>query len=56
MPRIPTHQVEDDWEDFDDFNIEHDEPQDRLGRRLPRRVREEELQRRELLRKRHKEE
>ena len=57
MPRIPTHQIDDDWEDPDDFDIEHDEPRDRLGRRLPRHEREEELDRRErMLRKRHRDE
>ena len=57
MPRIPTHQINDDWEDPDDFDIEHDEPRDRLGRRLPRHEREEELDRRErMLRKRHRDE
>jgi hypothetical protein len=56
MPRIPTHQIDDDWEDPDEFNIEHDEPRDRLGRKLPRKEREEDLHRREVLRKRHREE
>jgi hypothetical protein len=56
MPRIPTHQVEDDWEDPEEFNIEHDEPHDRLGRRLPRKEREEDIYRREMLRKRHRDE
>jgi hypothetical protein len=56
MPRIPTHQIDDDWEDPDEFDIEHDEPRDRLGRKLPRKEREEDLQRREVLRKRHREE
>ena len=54
MPRIPTHQVEDDWEDPDEFDIEDDDPRDRLGRRLPRQEREQDLQRRESLRKRHR--
>ena len=56
MPRIPTHQIDDDWEDSDEFNIEHDEPRDRLGRKLTRKEREEDLHRREVLRKRHREE
>lgn len=55
MPRIPTHQVEDEWED-DDFQIDEDDPQDRRGRRLPakehRRERDWEEQRREKWRKR----
>ena len=56
MPRIPNHQINDDWDDPDDFEIQEDEPRDRLGRKLPRREREEELHRKEVLRKRHKEE
>jgi hypothetical protein len=56
MPRIPTHQVEDDWEDPNDFDIEHDDPHDRLGRKMPREEREREVQRREVWRKRYREE
>jgi hypothetical protein len=55
MPRIPTHQIDDDWEDPDEFNIEHDDPRDRLGRKMPRDEREREVERRERQwRKRHK--
>ena len=56
MPRIPTHQVEDDWEDPDELNIEPDEVRDRLGRKMPREEREREVQRREVWRKRYREE
>jgi hypothetical protein len=56
MPRIPTHQHEDEWDDLEEFDIEDDDPRDRLGRKLPRREREEEMHRREKLQKRHREE
>jgi hypothetical protein len=52
MPRIPTHLVEEAFEDPEDF----DDEQPTVGRKLPRQMREEELQRKELLQKRHKEE
>ncbi len=52
MPRIPTHLVEEAFEDPEDF----DDEQPTVGRKLPRQMREEELQRRALLQKRHKEE
>ena len=53
MPRIPTHLVDEAWEDPEDFDEDQPTP---IGRKLPRREREEELHRRELLQKRHKEE
>ena len=48
MPRIPTRQVEDDWNDYNDDEptIEHDEPRDRHGRRLPKEDKQWEEQRR----------
>jgi hypothetical protein len=54
MPRIPNHQHEDEWDNPEEFDIEHDEPLDRLGRKLPRQEREEELHRREQLQKRYR--
>ena len=54
MPRIPSHQIDDNWDDPEDLNIEDDEPQDRLGRKKPRFERDWEEQRREQLRKRHR--
>lgn len=60
MPRIPTSQYEDDWEDPDELNIENDEPVDRAGRRIParehRKLRTWEEQQREAWRKRNREE
>jgi hypothetical protein len=56
MPRIPTHQITDDWEDPDELNIEDDEPTDRLGRRKAKEDQQWEEHRREQLRKRHREE
>ncbi len=35
MPRIPNREVEDDFDDYDDFSIDDDEPRDRNGRKLP---------------------
>ncbi len=35
MPRIPTHQVDDDWDDPDDFNIDEDDHQNRHGHKIP---------------------
>ena len=54
MPRIPTHQYDDEWDDPEDFNIEHDDPQDRFGRKKPREERQWEEQRREQWRKRNR--
>ena len=56
MPRIPTRQVEDDWDDFydDEPSIEHDDPRDRHGRRLPKEDRAWEEQRRNQWQKRHR--
>jgi hypothetical protein len=45
--------VEEAFEDPEDFEDEQPTP---IGRKMPRQLREEELQRRELLQKRHKEE
>ena len=60
MPRIPTHQIDDDWEDPDELNIDDDDPTDRAGRRIPakehRKLRDWEEQRREVWRKRNREE
>jgi len=33
MPRIPTHQYNEDW-DNEDYDTDHDYPQDRSGRRV----------------------
>lgn len=54
MPRIPTHQLNDDWEDPEEFEIQDDDPRDRLGRKKPRQERDWEEQRREQLRKRNR--
>ncbi len=35
MPRIPTHQYDDEWDSDDDFNIEDDDHTDRRGRKIP---------------------
>ena len=35
MPRIPNREVEDDFDDYEDFSVDHDDPTDRAGRRLP---------------------
>jgi len=56
MPRIPNREVEDDFDDYEDFNIEPDEPPDRTGRRVQRQDRDWEEQRREQWRKRHRDE
>lgn len=36
MPRIPTHQFEDEWDDPTEQVIEEDDPTDRHGRKAPR--------------------
>lgn len=58
MPRIPTHQYEDDWDNDDDFNIEDDEPRNSKGQRVNpkqhRKDREWEEARRDAWRKRHR--
>ena len=35
MPRIPNREVEDDFDDYEDFSINEDDPTDRTGNRLP---------------------
>lgn len=37
MPRIPNREVEDDFDDYEDFSIADDDPQDRRGHKLPAR-------------------
>ena len=37
MPRIPNREVEDDFDDYEDFSINEDDPRDRRGRKLPAR-------------------
>ena len=55
MPRIPTHQYNDDeWDDPEDFNIEDDDPRDRFGRKKPRQERDWEEQRREKWNRRNR--
>lgn len=41
MPRIPTHQYDDEWGDPDELEIEDDEPRNRRGQKIPRRAREQ---------------
>jgi hypothetical protein len=55
MPRIPNHQYDDEWDDPEEFDIEHDDPKDRFGRKMPRQERDWEEQRREQWRKRNRE-
>lgn len=54
MPRIPTHQYDDEWDDPETLDIREDDHQDRFGRKKPRQERDWEEQRREQLRKRHR--
>jgi len=58
MPRIPTHQYDDEWDDPDEFNIEDDDAQDRRGHKIPakehRKNRDWEEQRRDAWRKRYR--
>jgi hypothetical protein len=54
MPRIPNHQHDDEWDDPEEFDIEHDDPRDRLGRKKSREERHWEEQRREQWRKRNR--
>ena len=54
MPRIPNREVEDDFDDYEDFSIENDEPRDRHGRRLPKEDQDWEEQRRNQWRKRNR--
>ena len=54
MPRIPNREVEDDFDDYEDFSIENDEPRDRHGRRLPKEDHDWEEQRRNQWRKRNR--
>lgn len=35
MPRIPNREVEDDFDDYEDFSVDQDDPTDRAGRKLP---------------------
>jgi hypothetical protein len=55
MPRIPDHQIIDEWED-DEFEIRDDNPRDRKGHKIPARESREDLdwekRRREKWRKR----
>ena len=37
MPRIPNREVEEDFDDYEDFSINEDDPRDRRGRKLPAR-------------------
>lgn len=54
MPRIPTHHYNDEWDDPEQLDIQDDDARDRLGRKKPREERDWEEQRREQLRKRHR--
>lgn len=58
MPRIPNHQIIDDnWDDPEEFDIEHDESRDKLGRKVvPKPSQEDrdwEEKKRKMWRKRH---
>lgn len=35
MPRIPNREVEDDFDDYEDFSIDDDDPRDKHGRKIP---------------------
>ena len=58
MPRIPNHEVEDDFDDYEDFSIDDDDPRDRRGHKLPakehRRERDWEEQRRDKWNRRYR--
>lgn len=57
MPRIPNYQYEEDWnfDTYDDHN-DKDDVRDRLGRKVPRKEKDWEEQRRDMLRKRYRDE
>jgi hypothetical protein len=58
MPRIPNREVEDDFDDYEEFPIHDDDPRDKHGRRLPakehRRERDWEEQRRDKWNRRYR--
>lgn len=58
MPRIPNREAEDDFDDYEDFNIDDDDPRDRAGRRLPakehRKLRDWEEERRDKWQRRNR--
>ena len=35
MPRIPNREAEEDFDDYEEFSVESDDPTDRVGRKLP---------------------
>lgn len=58
MPRIPNREVEDDFDDYEDFSIADDDQRDRRGHKLParehRRERDWEEARRDKWKRQHR--